>query len=251
MKNQYIGDIGDYGKYGLLRFLESKDVRLGINWYMMDDDGKTDGSLNAYLDNEAFKTYDEKLFRKLQRITPRDCNKVKAPVIEDIEHAGLLENAILFRASLSFKDVHNWRDRIQKRDEWHRDALDALLDADLIFADPDNGLMDIRKGKKQAAKYILPCEIEDYFYRGQDVVYYHHRTRQSKEKWLQVMRSMGYLKGSRLLAISFHRWSNRAYIFVVHKERENAYQELIREFLASPWGAHKIDNKSAFSLEEL
>ena len=24
MKNQYVGDIGDYGKYGLLRFLRDK-----------------------------------------------------------------------------------------------------------------------------------------------------------------------------------------------------------------------------------
>ena len=34
MKSQYIGDIGDYGKYGLLRFLESNGIRLGVNWYM-------------------------------------------------------------------------------------------------------------------------------------------------------------------------------------------------------------------------
>ena len=31
MKNQYVGDIGDYGKYGLLRFLARQGIRIGIN----------------------------------------------------------------------------------------------------------------------------------------------------------------------------------------------------------------------------
>lgn len=30
MKNQYVGDIGDYGKYGLLRFIAAHNIRIGI-----------------------------------------------------------------------------------------------------------------------------------------------------------------------------------------------------------------------------
>jgi hypothetical protein len=30
MKNQYVGDIGDYGKYGLLRFLANRGIRIGV-----------------------------------------------------------------------------------------------------------------------------------------------------------------------------------------------------------------------------
>lgn len=29
MKNQYVGDIGDYGKYGLLRYLAEIRIRIG------------------------------------------------------------------------------------------------------------------------------------------------------------------------------------------------------------------------------
>ena len=32
MKNQYVGDIGDYGKYALLRAFASH-YRIGVNWY--------------------------------------------------------------------------------------------------------------------------------------------------------------------------------------------------------------------------
>ena len=37
MKNQYVGDIGDYGKYGLLRFLAEKGIRIGVNWYLTEN----------------------------------------------------------------------------------------------------------------------------------------------------------------------------------------------------------------------
>ena len=47
MKNQYVGDIGDYGKYGLLRFLAGHGIKIGINWYLTKDDGSADGNLRT------------------------------------------------------------------------------------------------------------------------------------------------------------------------------------------------------------
>ena len=32
MKNQYFGDVGDYGKYGLLRFIAKRGVSIAVNW---------------------------------------------------------------------------------------------------------------------------------------------------------------------------------------------------------------------------
>ena len=34
MQDRYAGDIGDYGKFGLLKALQAEGFRLGINWYM-------------------------------------------------------------------------------------------------------------------------------------------------------------------------------------------------------------------------
>ena len=34
MKNQYFGDVGDYGKYGLLRFIAKRGVTIAVNWYL-------------------------------------------------------------------------------------------------------------------------------------------------------------------------------------------------------------------------
>ena len=33
MQDNYVGDIGDYGKYGLLRNVTVAGLRLAVNWY--------------------------------------------------------------------------------------------------------------------------------------------------------------------------------------------------------------------------
>ena len=33
MQDNYVGDIGDYGKYGLLRAIVSQKLELAVNWY--------------------------------------------------------------------------------------------------------------------------------------------------------------------------------------------------------------------------
>lgn len=49
MKNQYVGDIGDYGKYSLLRAFAEEGVKVGVNWYLTDNDGSNDGKFVDYL----------------------------------------------------------------------------------------------------------------------------------------------------------------------------------------------------------
>ena len=58
MKNQYVGDIGDYGKYGLLRFLAERGIQIGVNWYLTKDDGSTDGKFTKYLEISSEAVYD-------------------------------------------------------------------------------------------------------------------------------------------------------------------------------------------------
>ena len=35
MQDRYAGDVGDYGKIGLLRCLEKQGFNIGINWYLV------------------------------------------------------------------------------------------------------------------------------------------------------------------------------------------------------------------------
>ena len=68
MKNQYVGDIGDYGKYGLLRFLANHGIKIGINWYLTENDGSSDGRYTGYLNRSEEAIYDSELFKSLQKI---------------------------------------------------------------------------------------------------------------------------------------------------------------------------------------
>ena len=88
MKNQYVGDIGDYGKYGFLRFLASRGIKIGINWYLTEDDNSRDGKFTEYLKKPLFRKYDPALFDALADIAKKPEKSVKM-----IEEAGLIPEA--------------------------------------------------------------------------------------------------------------------------------------------------------------
>jgi hypothetical protein len=73
MQNRYVGDVGDFGKYGLLRALcgispeSSPELTLGVVWYLVskteaNNDGKHDGYLNLKYEtrrNKVAKEYSD------------------------------------------------------------------------------------------------------------------------------------------------------------------------------------------------
>lgn len=66
MKNQYVGDIGDYGKYGLLREFIKDGISVGVNWYLTIKDMSHDGKFTDYLKKKPeLREYDEELFDAL------------------------------------------------------------------------------------------------------------------------------------------------------------------------------------------
>ena len=55
MQNRYTGDIGDFGKLGLLRRMSGAGFSVGVNWYMTPDESHNgDGRHIGYLRNESF-----------------------------------------------------------------------------------------------------------------------------------------------------------------------------------------------------
>ena len=77
MKNQYVGDIGDYGKYGLLRFLAEHGITIGVNWYLTKDDGSADGKFTKYLDSPGDERYDPVIFSELKKLAGRKDKSVQ------------------------------------------------------------------------------------------------------------------------------------------------------------------------------
>ena len=235
MKNQYIGDVGDYGKYGLLRFLAENGVTIGVNWYLTEDDpSSNDGNINQYLNDDAERAYDPVVFDRMRQIVFEQKEKKHVGMIEA---AGILPRASFYSEVLSTDGVA-WRERKRIREQWHGRAMDALAGAELVFADPDTGTAEktTRKGSDQ---YADVHELADYYKkRSQDIVYYCHRARRTNEAWSRKKTELReLLPDAALFVLTFRRGMQRSYIFAVHPGRAEKYRALIDSFLTTPWGS--------------
>ena len=75
MQDRYAGDIGDFGKIGLLKDLQAQGLSVGVNWYRVDPIGiemKADGSFKQedgkYTIPKRFWECDKTLAEKLTKI---------------------------------------------------------------------------------------------------------------------------------------------------------------------------------------
>ena len=232
MKNQYVGDIGDYGKYGLLRFLASYGIKIGVNWFLTENDGSTDGKFTTYLKNPADRVYDPELFDALQNIADHPDKTVKM-----IKQAGIIPDAEFFgemlKSSSLKADAREWNRRL-----WFNNSTLMLGNAELIFADPDNGISYRKTARtKDSEKFILPEDVAEYYNSGRNVVYYCHKGRRKQEAWEQAKAEIrNHIRDAQILAVTFHRGTQRSYIFVLHPDCYLKYERIITAFLDTEWG---------------
>ena len=230
MKNQYVGDIGDYGKYALLRTFLDAGIKVGVNWYLTENDGSMDGKFTEYLKKGNLRHYQPEIFDSLSDIA-FDTDKT----VLDVENSGILRGACFYSSLL--KPVGKPAERVVARNEWFMESVSALADADLIFMDPDNGLLETGDASKAGAeKYILPEEAEAYFNSGKNVVYYCHKGRRSLGAWGRYMDIMfERLPEAMPAVLTYHKGSQRSYIFLIHKEYFIKYRGIIDKY-RSRWG---------------
>ena len=232
MKNQYVGDIGDYGKYGLLRFLASRGVKIGINWYLTENDDSKDGRFTDYLTKPSFRKYDPELFDALANIAGQPEKSVNM-----IEEAGLIPEADYYNAVLKLNSLEPSA-RVISRRLWCNNSFLLLGDAELVFADPDNGISIKKKANaKDSEKYVLPEEIKRYYFDGKNVVYYCHKGRRKPEEWEKAKTEIkNYIQDAQILVETFHKGTQRSFVFVLHPDDFKRYQHMLDEFEKTEWG---------------
>ncbi len=236
MKNQYVCDIGDYGKYGLLRFLAQHGFRIGVNWYLTDNDGSSDGNKTAYLEKDSERNYDPVVYDSLRAIAERSGQMDRT--VQMIQEAGLIPNAIFFDKPLNTDQTSPMK-RAWNRRSWFEYSKRSFRAVDLVFADPDNGITYKKSLRnKGSEKYILPEEVAQYYYGGKDVVFYCHRGRRVTEEWERAkVQIKEHVCDADLFVLTFHRGVQRSYIFVVHPEHAERYESMLTEFIAdTSWG---------------
>ena len=230
MQDRYVGDIGDFVKYGLLRAL-GKGKRLGVAWYLYADDsrpGSGDGRHTRYLQQpKDWRHLDPELFDTLKELVAG-----KRRSVAEIQCSGILGKTVFANKPLNVEKVAV-RDRKCWRREWFERVKDALSDCDLVFADPDNGLYPddrFKPTRKENAKRIPPCEALALAEDRPAVIYHHngrHRGGHHKEieKWMKRL-------PVHVHAYYWRRYSNRTF-FVINPDSE--IEQRLKKF-AECWG---------------
>mgnify|MGYP003460393678 CR=1 FL=1 len=272
MQDRYVADVGDFGKYGLLRCLagmtcgNEKPLRLGVIWYLTPSclGNANDGKHLSYLDHpQQFKDCDKDLFCKLQTIReeitlPNDHNvrrnecmrmkknfNVDKPALERIHNSKILgEESLFFDAPLhADTDRANW---------WEKAREKLKGKCDLLFLDPDNGLRvryennnaellgRDRSGQKHISKEEI-CEVLKW--GASAVVIYHHLGRHGGDHDNQIRLISGSLKkvapkGTAIRALRYRRGSSRVFFVLIRKQNE-IIQSRIDCFKRSFW----VENK--------
>ncbi len=145
MQNRYVGDVGDFGKYGLLRTL-TVDCSLGVVWYLTLDEGNNaDGKHVSYLVPSAtnrarYRNCDPDLYDRLGKIVHDKARSVKS-----VRQRGILRTGTGFYDKVLTYDgmpsigLGAKNARLKYRRHWVEQALHATQHCDIVFLDPDNG----------------------------------------------------------------------------------------------------------------
>ena len=226
MKNQYIGDVGDYGKYSMLRAFSDADVKIGVNWYLTENDKSNDGKIRGYLNDENMRRKCPEIFDALKYITV-DPDKS----VSDIKKSGIVGDTVFFDDLMKMEGTP--LERKHQRNKWFLKSMNTLASAELIFMDPDNGLLESNDGSKLGAeKYVLPDEVEKYYNAGHNVIYYCHKGRRKYDDWQEYKSIMfDRIPTAKPAVLTYHKGTQRSYVFLIHEESFVKYRKIIDRFL--------------------
>ncbi len=252
MQNRYVGDIGDFGKYGLLRSLSGltetpnldRLLRLGVVWYLHPDEShNSDGRFTRYLcdtpDNRSkFCVCDPPLYKALRTLVAGNSHHVSA-----VRHSGVLPgNTSFCKRILPYKPRASRPSRQATRENWIRCALEATASADVVFFDPDNGISEREQDRwrKKGRKHVFFEELRPFWDRGQSLVIYHHLGRH-RSAIQQIKHFAGILRSQfslprRPWSLRFRRGTARAYFVAAQQGHESILEGRLRKFLSGPWG---------------
>ena len=174
MRDDFVGNIGDYGKYGLLRALcglhprgASDHLSLGVVWYQTPPQRPESGNFD-YLDQKKYERCDPDLFKALKemRDSARQGDSGQQRSLSAIEDSEILgEDTVFFDKAVPGD--------IPSRKEWFAEALEAVKKQDVIFLDPDEGLR-VKESEGLSEKHACIGELEEIIVAGKIAVVYHH-----------------------------------------------------------------------------
>ncbi len=228
MKDQYAGDIGDFAKLGLLRYLSIS--RLGVIWYKTNSvKFGSDGKFTEYLHKQnEFGRYDQQLFDYLKKM-----------IFEDQDRRVYRLEVIIRRSTAA----NFFEERVQngiKREEWFGQACKAIdnQNCELVFVDPDNGIDCGSLYDSVGEKHVCLQEVSGLS-RYSSVLAYHHLPREKHADHIEkILHILIERTNKPVHAIRAGRGSPRAFFLIGSNEK---LQENFRRF-SEKWKRFLITN---------
>ena len=243
MQDRFVGDVGDFGKYGLLRALmgihpalpEDDRLSLGVVWYRNNKSGALrDGKHIGYLDDpDRFRSCDPFLFDALKGLVSR-----KQRTLRDLEQTGMLGDATFYG--------HTVPRNADDRKQWVNGALDSSDGRDIVFFDPDKGLAP--PSAKNSVEHIYLHEFSPSIKAEQTVVIYHQLGRAGLIKGrnchaLQMRDWAKKLKENLALpdlprVLWYRRGTARAFFVLPARQHSADIDARLARMLDGPWACH-------------
>jgi hypothetical protein len=250
VQDRYVGDIGDFGKYGLLRALSAEDsdpaLSLGIVWYRVPDETRTnDGAKIGYLRADTATARrlcacDPELHRALKGIV-----ETGARTVCRIRTAGIFPpEAVFYEPVLTYQEIRSRDERLRVRARWLERASEATRTCELVFLDPDNGLeVSFRPNQPAAVKYVYLEELDPYLRRVQSVIVYQHIGRQGSAEEQAVTRLRQMLArpaaaGYTGFGMLYHRGTCRVFLVAAAPAHRVVLERRLQCLLDGPWQEH-------------
>ena len=235
MRDLHVADVGDFGKFGLLRWLVGPDdlgrqLTLGVIWYYWKESGFS--YMNPPNPEGELAKLDSQLYQALESLAlPRTGQ------VESLERLRILPPDTTY-----FRDVVSTG---QSRAAWFESAMEKMGDCDVVFLDPDKGLQEVPD-----TEHTTYQEAAQLWRDGKSLVVYQsfgrprgmNATRQIHQKASRLRQELG-INGSlgELTALWFRRHLARVF-FVMPNPDNSEVAQLLRErvdsFMASCWGDH-------------
>ena len=228
MKNQYVGDINDYKKYGLIRALVGNGAdafRVGVFWMLTADDNRNDGQILDYLGQpNQWQGYDPPLFKKLHSIVNKHCQRT----VSLVQSLDILPGAAFA--------AHLLPDDAKSREKIVLSAFDSFSGNEVVFFDPDNGLEVQSKplGRKNSNKYVYFSEVTKAFARGHSLLIYQHFPRINRDQYIADRTSQLHKAAKTSTIFSFS--TSFVCFFVVPQKEHVAYFSERLEMVRGRWG---------------
>ena len=233
MQDCYAGDIGDFGKFALLRELQKQGLSIGVNWYKTDavvSEKQHDGK---YCISDQLAVCDPELAALLRKVFHSRGNTVRS--IRALENCDIIPGASYFSEEVS----------IDHRDKWHQRALNQLSGSQLVFLDPDNGMIvrTAEKNRLKQCKYVFDTEVRDYLCHGHSVLIYQHRPRIRESVYMaeMIQRFMDLnqvIRRNDIQVITFPRYSIRDYFAIsVSEEHLVKIKRAFSTMMNGIWGS--------------